>query len=298
MAVRISSPSGIVSLFRKPSEQAGAPDANGISTLQGPQPSGRDPEVKAPLLALKGITKAFPAVVANDNIDLEIWGGEVHAILGENGAGKSTLMKIIYGFYQPDSGAILFENQEARIHNPNDGRQLGIGMVFQNFTLIPALTVAENVALFLPYQGVFLSRRVLFRQISEVSAKYDLQVDPGASIRDLTMGERQKVELIKLILARARVLIFDEPTSVLVLHQEVDGLFRVFQELKEDGYAILFITHKIREVLEAANRVTVLRHGKVVASALPDDLTANGLVSIMLGVETPESVRNTSQAPK
>ena len=110
LAVRISSPSGIVSLFRKPSEQAGAPDANGISTLQGPQPSGRDPEVKAPLLALKGITKAFPEVVANDNIDLEIWGGEVHAILGENGAGKSTLMKIIYGFYQPDSGAILFEN--------------------------------------------------------------------------------------------------------------------------------------------------------------------------------------------
>ncbi|HEU0022552.1 MAG TPA: ABC transporter ATP-binding protein [Dehalococcoidia bacterium] len=246
-----------------------------------------------PLLRMEGITRAFPSVIANDRVDLEVYGGEVHAVLGENGAGKSTLMKIIYGFYQPDSGTISVNGIKTPILSPNDSRRLGIGMVFQQFALIPALTVAENVALFLPHQGLIVSRRLLRERINETCARYDLQVNPDARVSDLSMGERQKVELIKLILARARVLIFDEPTSVLAPH-EIDGLFQVFNELKLDGYAILFITHKMREVMTIADRVTVLRHGKVVSTALRNEVTADGLISQMLGIETPQSVRNTS----
>ena len=251
-----------------------------------------DDFVESPLV-LRGITKSFPGVVANNGIDLEVHAGEVHAILGENGAGKSTLMKIIYGFYQPDSGSIVVNGRQMRFRSPNDSRGMGIGMVFQNFALVPALTVAENVALFLPHQGVFLSRRVLYTQIEEISVKYDLQVNPKARVDELSMGERQKVELIKLMLARARVLIFDEPTSILAPH-EVEGLFRVFGELKANGYAILFITHKMREVMASADRVTVLRHGKVIGTSSADELDADVLVSMMLGVEVAETVRSVS----
>ena len=241
---------------------------------------------------MRGICKSFPGVLANDNIDLDVFGGEVHAVLGENGAGKTTLMKILYGVYQPDSGVIAFKGRETRIQSPNAGRRLGIGMVFQNFSLIPALTVVENVALFLPSHGMFLSRRSIARQIQEVSDKYGLQIDPKARTGDLSLGERQKVELVKLILARAEVLIFDEPTSVLAPH-EVEGLFRVFDELKRDGYAVLFITHKIQEVLQTADRITVLRHGKVVECTPGEGATADHLVAMMLGIDVPEVVRNT-----
>ena len=151
-----------------------------------------------------------------------------------------------------------FRGKDARIQSPRDSRALGIGMVFQNFALIPALTVSENVALFLPGQGMVVSRNELVHRILEVSERYGLYVSPLARISDLTMGERQKVELIKLIMADAQVLILDEPTSVLAPH-EVDGLFEVFNELRRDGYAIVFITHKIREVLASADRITVLR---------------------------------------
>ena len=245
-----------------------------------------------PSLSLRGISKRFPGVLANNNIDLDVFGGEVHAVLGENGAGKSTLMKILYGVYQPDSGAILFHGRETRIQSPNAGRRLGIGMVFQNFSLIPAMTVVENVALFLPRLGMFLSRRATARKIQEVSDKYGLQVNPNARTGDLSMGERQKVELVKLILAQAQVLIFDEPTSILAPH-EVEGLFRVFDELKQDGYAVLFITHKIQEVLNTADRITVLRHGEVVESKTRAGATAEHLVALMLGIDVPRVVRKT-----
>jgi len=245
------------------------------------------------MLALRGITKSFAGFLANRDINLDIHGGEVHAILGENGAGKSTLMKVIYGFYQPDSGEIAVEGNVARIQSPNDSRRLGIGMVFQNFTLIPALSVAENIALFLPDQGMYLDRKSLARRIMDVSAQYELDIDPNARVSNLSMGERQKVELIKLTLANARILIFDEPTSILAPH-EADNLFRIFADLKQDGYAILFITHKMREVMAAADKATVLRHGEVVGTLLREELNPDLLISMMLDITAPESVKNES----
>jgi simple sugar transport system ATP-binding protein len=240
-----------------------------------------------PLLALRGVTKRFQDLVANNDIDLDIYGGEVHAVLGENGAGKSTLMKIIYGVYQAEEGSVEFRGQDADIQSPRDSRALGIGMVFQNFALISALTVTENVALFLPEQGMIVSRHELVQRIREVSEQYRLHVSPSARISDLTMGERQKVELIKLIMANAQVLILDEPTSVLAPH-EVDGLFEVFNELRRDGYAIVFITHKIREVLASADRITVLRHGAVVSTGKSEGVEGDDLVSLMMGIDSEE----------
>jgi simple sugar transport system ATP-binding protein len=235
-----------------------------------------------PLLSLRGVTKRFPGLVANDNIDLDVYGGQVHAVLGENGAGKSTLMKVVYGFYHPEAGTISVEGKEERIASPKDSRRLGIGMVFQNFALVQAMTVAENIALFSPSQPFWLSKKALERRIRDVSARYALHVDPSARVDTLSMGERQKVELVKLILARARVLICDEPTSVLAPH-EVDGLFRIFTELKADGYAVIFITHKLNEVLACADQVTVLRRGSVVASVPRKEVTVASLVNMMFG---------------
>jgi simple sugar transport system ATP-binding protein len=232
------------------------------------------------------LTKVFGDLVANQEIDLAVFGGEVHAILGENGAGKSTLMKCLYGFYQPTSGEILLDGKAVGIPTPLEGRRLGIGMVFQNFTLIPAMTVAENVALFLPDLGIVLHPKVIHRRIQEVAARYGLQIDPAAHVADLAMGERQKVEILKILLAGARVLIFDEPTSVLAPH-EVEGLYAIFERLRADGYAILFITHKLPEVMAAAQRITVLRRGRVAGQLARDEATPQAIVRLMLGAEPP-----------
>ena len=267
-----------------------ASDSQIIEDVSLPGASEEAEVANAPLLSLQGITKRFPGVMANDAIDLELRHGEVHAILGENGAGKSTLMKIIYGYYQPDAGTIRMNGKETRFRSPQDSIRSGVGMVFQNFTLVPAMTVAENVALFWPDQGMVLNHKALSARIQEVSDRYELEVDPSARVGSLSMGQRQKVELIKLIIANARLLICDEPTSVLAPH-EVEGLFKVFDELKADGYAILFITHKLREVMATADRITVLRHGAVVGTVSPKETTTAELVTMMIGSAPPQAVR-------
>ena len=238
------------------------------------------------MLELRGVTKAFPGVVANDGISLEIADGQVHAVLGENGAGKSTLTKIIYGFYQPDSGSICFNGREVRFRSPADSRRMGIGMVFQDFSLIPSMSVLDNVALFMPDQPALLRRAELRRRIVDLSERYGLRIDPGLTVAQLSMGERQKVELIKLLVAGADLLIFDEPTSVLA-PQEVDNLFRIFEELTAQGHGVVFITHKVREAVAAAHVVTVLRQGKIAGSVSRPALDESSLVSLMLGGVTP-----------
>jgi simple sugar transport system ATP-binding protein len=248
-----------------------------------------------PLLETRHLTKQFGSLVANHNINLTVYGREVHAILGENGAGKSTLMKSLYGFHQPTSGEILLNGQPVTISSPLVGRRLGIGMVFQNFTLIPAMTVLENIALFLPDLGRVVNRRELAKQIREVGDRYDLHVDPHLHVAELAMGQQQRVEILKILLGGARLLIFDEPTSVLT-PQEVAGLFQIFDKLKADGYAILFITHKLPEVLATAERITVLRRGAVAGMLTREEANATTIVNLMLGSAPPKPAQRASAA--
>jgi len=251
----------------------------------------KDSQVNSsPFLSLRGISKSFRAVKANDQVDLDVYRGEVHALLGENGAGKSTLMKVLYGFYRADSGEVRLDSKTVHIRSPHDARKLRIGMVFQDFVQVPALTVAENIALFLPDLPTVLDQLAILKRIREISHRYSLAVDPRATVRQLSVGERQKVEILKLLLADAQILILDEPTRSLALH-EIEGLFRVFANLRQDGYAVVFITHKLKEVLTCADRITVMRRGKVTGTLAGSEATESRLVSLMFGEEVREPSR-------
>jgi len=238
----------------------------------------------APILQLKGITKQFPGVLANDHIDLTLNKGEILALLGENGAGKSTLMNILYGLYQPDEGEILVNEKKVTVHSPTDAIKTGIGMVHQHFMLIPVFTVTENVMLGSePVKaGDFLDRPKTADKIREISHQYKLEVNPDDKVEDLPVGVQQRVEIIKLLYREAEILIFDEPTAVLT-PQEADELFAIMRSLVKQGKSIIFITHKLREVLDVADRITVIRRGKVVGQADPKTANKNELAEMMVG---------------
>lgn len=237
-----------------------------------------------PLIELRGITKRFPGVLANDHIDLTLNEGEILALLGENGAGKSTLMNILYGLYQPDEGEIIVRGKPVTIHSPNDAIASGVGMVHQHFMLVPVLTVTENVMLGVEslVAGTFLDRKQAAARIRQISEQFGLPVNPNAYIKDLPVGLQQRVEIIKLLYRNADILILDEPTAVLT-PQEADDLFKVIRSLVDKGKSIIFITHKLREVLAIADRINVLRLGKVVGTADPKTATEPELASLMVG---------------
>ncbi|HET7389051.1 MAG TPA: ABC transporter ATP-binding protein [Nocardioidaceae bacterium] len=234
-------------------------------------------------LELRGITKRFGSLIANDSIDLVVEPGEIHALLGENGAGKSTLMNVLYGLYQPDGGQILVDDEPVSFHDPGDAMAAGIGMVHQHFMLIPVFTVAENVELgHERTRGLgFLDKRRARAQVAEVSKKYGLEVPPDALVADLPVGVQQRVEIVKALIRDAKVLILDEPTAVLT-PQETDELMDVMRSLRDGGTSIVFITHKLREVKAVADRITVIRRGKVVGEVGPET-PAPELASMMVG---------------
>src|SRR5919201_1549334 len=238
-----------------------------------------------PVLELRGITKRFPGVVANDHVDFDLGNREVHALLGENGAGKTTLMNVLYGLYAPDEGEVLLDGQPVSFGSPRDAIRHGIGMVHQHFMLVPTLTVAENLMLGAETTlgpGI-LDLDLARRQVRDLGTRYGLPVEPDALIRDLPVGLQQRVEILKALHRRARVLILDEPTAVLT-PQEARDLFRVMRTLvKDNDTAIVFITHKLHEVFEVADRIVVLRGGKVVGTCAPNEATPESLAERMVG---------------
>ena len=251
-----------------------------------------------PILELRGITKVFPGVVANDHIDLTLNGGEILALLGENGAGKTTLMNILYGLYAPDGGQIVVRGRETAIQGPTDAIAQGIGMVHQHFMLVPPLTVTENVMLGSESMrgGVFLDRREASARIAAISHEYGLQVDPGAVVATLPVGVQQRVEIIKVLYRDADVLILDEPTAVLT-PQEVDDLFIIIRALVERGKSVIFITHKLKEVLALADRIMVLRQGRMVGTVTPEEASESSLAAMMVGRSVSLSVEKTPASP-
>jgi simple sugar transport system ATP-binding protein len=235
-------------------------------------------------LELKGITKRFPGVVANDHVDLVVDAGEIHALLGENGAGKTTLMNVLYGLYHADEGEIVIDGRPVRFESPGDAIAAGLGMVHQHFMLIPVFTVTENIILGNePVEAIgWLDRRRARQRVEELSGRYGLEVPPDAIVEELPVGIQQRVEILKALYREAHVLILDEPTAVLT-PQETDELFAVMRSLKEGGKSIIFITHKLKEVLAVADRITVLRGGRIVGTTTPAEASEEELAGMMVG---------------
>jgi simple sugar transport system ATP-binding protein len=252
---------------------------------------------ETPLLELKGITKRFPGVVANDHVDFELAKGEVHALLGENGAGKSTLMNILYGLYHPDEGEVRLNGQHVTIDSPRAAIDLGIGMVHQHFMLIPVMTVAENIVLGVePHSGPFLDIDGAEKRVRELSERFGLAVRPDARIESISVGMQQRVEILKALYRGAEILILDEPTAVLT-PQEAEELFEIIRSLQAEGKSIVFISHKLGEVLAIADRVTVLRRGKTIETVPREGATEEGLARLMVGREVLLRVEKTPAEP-
>jgi general nucleoside transport system ATP-binding protein len=245
-----------------------------------------------PRLQLKGISKVYPSVVANDSIDLQVMPGEIHAVLGENGAGKSTLMKIIYGVTRQSGGEMFWEGQPLKVENPAHARSLGIGMVFQHFSLFETLTVLENVALALPGKPDLAD---LARRIESVSIRYGLPVDPRRHVHALSVGERQRVEIVRCLLQNPKLLIMDEPTSVLT-PQAVRTLFETLRQLASEGCSILYISHKLDEIQELCHTATVLRAGKVTGACMPSNETPKSMARLMIGKDLPACEHSGAQS--
>ncbi|MCY4008342.1 MAG: ABC transporter ATP-binding protein [Anaerolineaceae bacterium] len=242
------------------------------------------------VMETRGLTKRFPGVLACDHIDLRLHEGEVLGLLGENGAGKSTLMNLIYGLYAPDEGEIFIRGQAVDIHSANDAIRLGIGMVHQHFQLVPILTVTENIMLGNEsVKGLFLDRNSARRRILEISERYGLEIEPDVLVQDIPVGVQQRVEIIKALYRSADILILDEPTAVLT-PQEAEGLFSIMRTLIASGVSIIFISHKLKEIKTICDRAAVLRAGKVVGEADPQEVTEQQLASMMVGREVILSV--------
>ncbi|PCD00451.1 ABC transporter ATP-binding protein [Halopseudomonas pelagia] len=240
-------------------------------------------------LKLQNIVKQYPGCRANDGVQLTVNAGEIHALLGENGAGKSTLMKIIYGVIQPDEGSLTWNGQPLLLQGPAHARELGIGMVFQHFSLFETLTVAENIALSLPAAEA-RNRSRLDTRIREVSAHYGMSLDPRRYVNTLSIGERQRVEIVRCLIQESSLLILDEPTSVLT-PQEVEVLFRTLRQLSSEGCSILFISHKLQEVRDLCHRATVLRQGRVTGECRPAEVSTDDIARMMVGNDTPLSTQ-------
>jgi len=251
-----------------------------------------------PVLELRGITKRFPGIVANDHIDLDLRRGEVHALLGENGAGKSTLMNVLYGLYRADEGEILLNGSAVVLKSAKDAIDRGIWMVHQHFMLIPVMTVAENIVLANEptHAGIMLDRPAAAAKVRELAASFNFEIDPNALIADLTVGQQQRVEILKALYRKADILILDEPTAVLT-PQEALELFAILRNLKNGGMSIIFITHKLNEVLEIADRISVLRRGKKVDTVPREGATEAGLAQLMVGREVVFRVEKSAPAP-
>src|SRR5215211_2708421 len=249
-----------------------------------------------PAVAMRAISKRFGSVVANDRVDFEAAWGEVHALVGENGAGKSTLMSILAGLYRPDSGQVEIDGLPVRFRSPRDAIAQGIGMVYQHFMLVEPFTVAENVVLGEQRAGVDLQTARVERELTELSQRYGLGVDPRTKIWQLSVGEQQRVEILRLLYLGARILVLDEPTAVLT-PQEAQSLLHTLRGLAAQGFSVVFISHKLDEVLEVADRVSVLRRGRIVATTTPAETNRRTLARLMVGRELAELVEHPSDEP-